>query len=65
MNSVNMLNFKCLRNIPMFGGKYGHGAQQAGLSHPHGCESYLLHSEAMIVEEVTQRGEKETRVNCL
>lgn len=49
----------------MFSEKYGRGAQQEDLSRPHGCESYLLHSEAMIVEEITQGGEKETRVNCL
>lgn len=66
MNSIfNMLDFKCLRNTPMFGGRCGHGAQQTGLSHLHGCGRYLLYSEGTVVEEITQDGQKETQDKVL
>lgn len=50
---------------PVFGGKYGHGAQETDLSCLRGAGSYVLYSEAIDVQEITQGGEKEGKDKSL
>lgn len=61
----NTWNFKCLGNIPVVGGKYACGAPQTGRAVYMTLGNSLLYSEAVVVQEITQEGEKNTKDKLL